>query len=118
MARRSRSSGDSSVSPFGSDLAHENVPGANLCSDADNTFVVEVANRLLADVGNLPGDLLLPPLGVAYLKLEFLDMNRCEHILLSAGALADYDCVFEVVTVPGHEGDQNVHAQSEVTRNQ
>ena len=75
MARRSRSSGDSSVSPLRGNLAHEYVTRADLGSDPNYPFVVEVANRLFADVGNLAGDLLLPTLGVAYLQLELLYMD-------------------------------------------
>jgi hypothetical protein len=43
MARSSFSSGASSVSPFGRDLADQDVAGLHLGADADDAAVVEVA---------------------------------------------------------------------------
>ena len=36
------------------------------------------------------------------------------EIIIAVEALADDDCVFVVVTFPGHEGDQHVLAQSQL----
>ena len=41
-------------------------------------------------------------------------MNRGEHIVLDE-ALGDQDRIFEVVAVPGHEGDQHIAAQCQLT---
>src|SRR6266571_108676 len=67
--------------------------------------VIEVLERLFADIGDVAGDFLRPELGVARHGLEFLDMDRGEDVV-AHDALGDEDGVLEVVAVPGHEGDQ------------
>ena len=53
IARSRRSSGVSSVSPFGRDLADEHVAGADLGADADDAAVVEVGEDVVAQVGDV-----------------------------------------------------------------
>ena len=65
------------------------------------------------DVRNVAGDFLGPELGVARHHLEFLDMNRGEDVVVD-DAFVQEDRVFEVVTVPRHEGDEHVTAQSQI----
>ena len=57
-------------------------PGLHLGADADDAALVEVLERLLADVGDVAGDLLGAELGVAGLDLELLDVDRGEEVLL------------------------------------
>jgi len=59
IARRRRSSGVRSVSPWGSPC-DQDVSGLHRGADADDPFLVEIANRVVADVRNLAGDLLHP----------------------------------------------------------
>src|SRR5205823_5284531 len=51
-------------------------------------------------------------LGIASADFEFIDVNRSEDVFLD-NTLTDEDGVFEVVTVPGHERDKDIAAQSE-----
>ena len=75
MARSRRSSAVSSVSPFGRYLADQNVAGVHLRTDADDTVLVQILQRVVADVRDVAGDFLRPQLGVAGLALEFFNVN-------------------------------------------
>jgi hypothetical protein len=57
------------------DLADQDVAAADLGADADDAALVEVAQRVLADVRDVAGDLLGAELGVAGLELVFLNVN-------------------------------------------
>ena len=61
---------------LGGDLAHEDVARLHIGADIDDARLVEVAQRLLADIGDVAGDLLGPELGVARGDLELLDMDE------------------------------------------
>ena len=62
IARSSFSSGESWVSPFGVILPTRMSPGTDLGSDADDPRLVEVHQRLFADVRNVARDVLGPSL--------------------------------------------------------
>ena len=98
---------------LGGDLAHEDVAGLHIGPDIDDPRLVEVAQRLLAHVGDVAGDLLGPELGVAGGDLELLDMHAREHVVLD-DPLGDQDRVLVVVAVPRHEGDDHVLAQRQL----
>ena len=100
---------------LGGDLADEDVAGVHLGADVDDAALVEVAQRLLGDVGEVAGDLLGAELGVARLDLELLDVDRGVHVL-AHHLLADQDGVLEVVALPRHERHQHVAAEGELTR--
>ena len=70
------------------DLADEHVAGADLGADADDAAVVEVAQDVVAEVRDVPGDLFRPELGVAGVDLVLVDVDRREHVVLHQ-ALAD-----------------------------
>ena len=93
-------------------LADEDVVVADLGADADDARLVEIAQGVLADVGNIARDLFRPQLGVAGFDLELLDVDR-GVVVLADQLLRDEDRVLEVVTAPRHEGDQNVTAEAE-----
>ena len=84
----------------------------DLGADADDARLVEVAQSVLADVGNIARDLFRPELGVARFDLELLDVDR-GVVVVADQLLRDQDGVLEVVAAPGHEGDQHVAAEAE-----
>ncbi len=98
---------------LGRNLAHQNVAVLDLGADADHAALVQVAQRMLAHVGNVARDLLGTQLGVARLDLELLDVNR-GVVVLPHQLFADQDRVLEVVTAPGHEGHQHVASQRQL----
>ena len=63
--------------------------------------------------GNVAGDLLGPELGVAGHRLEFLDVDRGEDVVLD-DALGEQDRILEIVAVPRHEGDEDVAAERQI----
>jgi hypothetical protein len=67
-----------------------------------------------SDVRNVAGDFFRPKLGVAGHHLEFLDVDRGEHVV-AHDALGDQDRVLEVVAVPRHERDEHVAAERQIT---
>ncbi|GJE72800.1 hypothetical protein CHKEEEPN_4361 [Methylorubrum podarium] len=85
----------------------------DLGADIDDAGLVEVLERLLRDVRDVAGDLLRTQLGVAGHHLEFLDVDRGEHVILD-DPLGEQDRVLEVVAVPGHERDEHVAAEREL----
>jgi hypothetical protein len=99
--------------PLRRDLAHEDVAGLDRRADADDAALVEVAEVPLADVRDVPRDLLGPELRVARLDLELLDVDRRVVVVLHH-PLGDEDRVLEVVAAPRHEGDQHVPAERQL----
>src|SRR6478735_5659306 len=97
-----------------SDLADQDVARLHLGANAHHARVVEVLEGLFADVRDVLGDLFLAQLRVARDALELLDVNRGVDVLLG-DALADEDRVFEVVALPGHERDDHVLTERELT---
>ena len=100
---------------LGGHLADQDVAGADLGADIDDARFVEVVQRVLADVRDVPGDLLLAEFCVARHDLELLDMDRGEDVV-AHDALGDQDGVLEVVALPRHEGDQDVATQRQLAQ--
>ena len=63
------------------DLADQDVARPDLGADADDAVLVEVAQRILADVGDVARDLFGTQLGVARLDLVLLDVDRGERVV-------------------------------------
>ena len=95
------------------DLAAQDVAGAHFRADIDDAGFVEVLQRLFRHVRNVARDFLGPELGVARHHLEFLDVDRREHVVLH-DPLGEQDRVLEVVAVPRHERDEHVAAEREL----
>src|SRR5216683_2404922 len=95
---------------LGRDLADQDVALLDLGADVNDAALVEVAQRIVGDVGDVAGDLLGAQLGLAGLRLVFLDVDRGVHVLFD-DALREKDRVLEVVALPGHERDQHVAAE-------
>ena len=98
---------------LGRDLADQDVARLDLGADVDDAVLVEVLERLLADVGDVAGDLLGTELGVARLDLVLLDVDAGEQVLAHE-AVADDDGVLVVAALPAHEGDQDVAAEGQL----
>src|SRR5438552_3713007 len=98
---------------LGRDLAHQDVTRVDLRADVDDAALVEVLQRLIADIGDIARDLLRAQLGVAGFDLVLLDVDRGVLVLAHDG-LRDQDRVFVVVSLPGHEGHQDVAAKRQL----
>ena len=100
---------------LGRDLADQDVARLDFGADADDAVLVEVAQRVLADVRNVARDLFGPQLGVARLDLVLFDVNRGEGVVADQ-LLAEQDGVFEVAALPAHEGHQHVLTKRQLAR--
>ncbi len=60
---------------FRRDLADQNVFRTHLRADPDDALLVQVFEHILADIGDVAGDLFRPQLGIARLLVELLDMD-------------------------------------------
>src|SRR5690606_25599387 len=98
---------------LGRNLAHQDVAGLDLGADADDAFLVQVLQRLVADVGNVARDLLRAQLGVAGLDFVLLDVDRAE-LVLADDPLGEDDRVLVVDALPAHEGADHALAQGQL----
>src|SRR5699024_10859574 len=95
---------------LGRDLADQDVAVDDLGADTDDAPVVEVGQDLIADVGDLPGDLFRTQLGVPGVDLVLLDVDRGHDVVLHQ-TLGEDDGVLVVVALPGHVRHEEVLAQ-------
>src|SRR5258705_12236689 len=98
---------------FRRDLADQDVARLHMGADPHDAPLVEVHQRLLADVRDLSRDLLTAALGVADVQLELLNVDRRIDVVLHE-ALGEHDRVFEIVAVPRHERHGDVGAEREI----
>ncbi|MPM58936.1 hypothetical protein SDC9_105771 [bioreactor metagenome] len=99
---------------LGRDLAHEDVAGAHLGAHADHAALIQILERVVAHVGDIPGDLLGAELGVPGLGFVFLNVDGGEHVVLHH-TLVEQDGVLVVVALPGHEAHEDVLAQGDLS---
>ena len=98
---------------LGRDLADEDVARLDARADPDDAGLVEVAQGVLRDVGDVARDFLGPELGVARLDVELLDVDRREEVVLDE-TLGDQDRVLVVVAAPRHERDEDVAPEGQL----
>src|SRR5690606_13049105 len=88
-------------------LADQDVTRMHFRAHVDDARLVEVLQSLFGDVRDVARDFLGPELRVSRHHLEFLDVDRGEHVV-GYDAIRHQDGVFEVVAHPWHERDQHV----------
>ena len=71
MARKSRSSGASSVSDFGVILPTKNIAWLDFSTDANNPVFAEICKSLFRDVWNIFCDLFLTEFCISRRQLKF-----------------------------------------------
>ncbi len=98
---------------LGRDLADQDVAGLDVGPDPDDAVLVQVAEQVLGDVGDVAGDLFGAQLGVAGLDGLLDDVQRGEDVPLDQ-LLRDDDGVLEVIAAPGHEAADDVAAQGQL----
>ena len=65
-----------------SNFTNEDITGTNLCTDTDDTTLIQILECIIANTRNVSGDLFRSQLGVTGLCLILLDMNGSIYILL------------------------------------
>ncbi len=84
---------------FRSDLADHDVAGNYVCSDADNSSLVEVFGCILAHIRYVACELLHSALGLTHLKSVFVYMHGSKDIL-AHHALVEHNGVLIVIPFP------------------
>src|SRR5690606_29691685 len=87
------------------------------CQARDTKLGPEEITRDIPNVGDVPGDLLGPQLGIPGLALVLLDVDGGEDVFLHQ-LLADEDGVLKVVALPGHVRHQDVLPQGQLARSE
>ena len=106
---------------FGSELglalrgnsSYEDVAAVYFCADHDDTVVVEILERVVAEVGDVACDLLFAESGVAAFDLVLFYMDRSKYVVFDK-VFTDKDSVLVVVTFPGHVSDKYVSSEREL----
>src|SRR5207344_377841 len=97
------------------DLADEKVACSDFGSDAHDSTLVELRERLLRAVRDVARDFLVAELRRAGVDLVLVDVDRREDVVLHE-PLREDDGVLEVEALERHERDEEVRAERELTR--
>ena len=92
------------------DLPNQDISWLHFRANANDPALIQVAERLFADVRDIARDVLLPQLGVARLHLELFDMDGGEGIFPHK-LLADQNRILEIKAAPGHERHKDIATQ-------
>ena len=95
-------------------LSYQNIPGAYLGADTDDSVLVEVLEGIIADTRNILRYLLRSKLGISCLTLILFDMDRGVYVILNK-SLREKNRILIVVALPGHEADERVLSESDLT---
>ncbi len=96
-------------------LTNQNVAGAHFSADVDNAGLIQLGQCAFTHVRNICGDFFAAQLGITSHTGQFLNVDGGQTIFLNH-FLGDENGVLKVVTVPGHERDAHVLAQSQLTQ--
>ncbi len=94
-------------------FAHKDVAGSYSGSYPHDTALVEILQRLVADIRDVSRDLFFAELCVPYHAFKLFNVDRCEGVFFYK-LLVHKDRVFVVVSSPGHEGDKDVLAERQL----
>ena len=64
-----------------SNFTHQDITGTNLCTDTNDTSVIQILQCIITDTGYITGDLFRSKLGVTCFCLILLNMNGSIHII-------------------------------------
>ena len=94
-------------------LTDKDIAFLDLGADTDDTVFVKVFGGIVTDIGNIAGQFFVAALGLTNLEGELFDMDRSVDVF-THNALGNHDSILEVVTLPRHEGDHHVAAESKL----
>ena len=92
---------------FGGDFPYEDISRANLGTNTNDATFIQVSQRLLTHIRDVPSNFFLTLLGIAGFNLKFLNMDRGKALLFD-NPLTNHDGIFEVIPSPRHEGHQDI----------
>ena len=97
-----------------SNFTYQNITSTNFCTDADDTSLIQILQRIVTDTRNISCDLFRSQFGVTRFYLVLFNMNRCIDIILYQ-TLGKQNSILVVITFPGHESDQWVLTKCQLT---
>src|SRR5665647_2996947 len=98
---------------FWRNFTDKNISCSYFGTNADNTILIKIAQRIITDVGDFTGDFLSAELGIAGFALILFNMNGCVYILADK-SLIYKNSILVVVTFPCHESDQYIFTESKL----
>ena len=96
-----------------SHLAHQNVTGTHLRTNADNASVIQIFQRIVTDARHVSRNFFRSELGIPRLCLIFFHMHGSINIFLHQSFTEEYG-ILVVVAFPCHKSDQRILAQSQL----
>ena len=94
-------------------LSDEDIAGSYLCTDTNDTTVIEVLKSVLTNVGDISCDGLGTELCISFLDLILFNMDRGVNIFTD-NTLVKKNGVLVVVAFPGHEADKSILTDSKL----
>ena len=97
-----------------SNLTNQNISCTNLCTNTDNTALIQIFQSIVTDTWYIACNLFRSEFCITGLCLIFLDMNRSVHVFLNK-TLTQKNRILVVVAFPCHESNQRVLSKSKLT---
>ena len=95
-------------------LTYQNIAWLYFGTHANNTAVIEVSQSIFTYVWKITSNFFCAELGFTSINLVLFNVNGRQCIVLNQ-TLRNNNCIFVVVTVPRHEGYEQVLTQSQFT---
>src|SRR5208283_2552784 len=96
------------------DLADNNIAWLNFSAYSDYAAFVEVFERLLSHIRDVPGDVFRPEFSITGFSLKFFYMYRGIDIIFDQSFIEQYG-ILKIVTSPGHEGNSHIFPQCKLS---
>ena len=95
-------------------FSDKNIAGTNLCTDADDTLLIQIFERIIADTRHVAGNLFRSEFGISGFGFVFCNMNGSIYIFLYQ-SFTKKNGVLVVVTFPCHKSDQRILTKSDLS---
>ena len=92
-------------------LSDKNISGTDLCTDSDNTSLIQISETVLTYIRNIPCYFFRAKFGFARFYFVFLYMNRGEYIIFYK-LFVKQDSILIVITFPSHKSYKNITSQA------
>ena len=95
-------------------FSDQDISCADFCTDADDSSLIKIFQRIVADSRNISCDLFRSEFCITGFRLIFFNMDRSINVILYE-TLAQQNGILVVVTLPGHKSDQRVFTKRHLT---
>ena len=98
---------------LGRDLAHQDITGLDFRAHTDDTIHAQILQSFLTQVRDITSDFLRSQFRITGTDLKLINVDGSKDIFLH-DALTDQHGILEVISIPRHERDQYIFAQSQL----